>query len=180
MRCCCPHSQWRGRSNISGSYRRSSVIGGGVSKTPATSETTYISIWKSDNPQLVDFPTPCTMLLTIDGGGNRYTAGCSLMQVAEVIGQFLCLPLFHEREVFAHKHIMARTTRYTRLLIFNIRREQVTMILLPRRPACDNIQKSPLERGLARVLSATQPAGRFPVLPPQSLVLMFSAMSTLI
>ena len=73
-----------------------------VSKTPATSVTTYISIWKSEDPQLMHFLMSHTELLTIDGGGDRHTAGCPLVQMAEIIRQFFCLPLVHEREVIVH------------------------------------------------------------------------------
>ena len=48
-----------------------------------------------------------------------------------------------------------------------------TVHLLPSSPACDSSQKSAL-MGLAMVLSATQPAGKFFVLPPISLTLVFS------
>jgi len=57
----------------------------------------------------------------------------------------------------------------------NTRIRDMRIILLPRRPACDINQKSPLQRGLATLLFATQPAGKFFVLPPKSLVLVFSA-----
>ena len=63
---------------------------------------------------------------------------------------------------------------------FNARTKLVITILLPRRPACDNIQKSPLQRGLATESFATQPAGKFFVLPPKSLVPIFSGKAKLI
>jgi hypothetical protein len=51
---------------------------------------------------------------------------------------------------------------------------------LPRRPACETNQKSPLQRGLATLLFATQPAGKFFVLPPKSLIFKFSTKLSLI
>ena len=139
-----------------------------ISRIQSSILKTYISIWKNEDPSLnISWDVTFTYS-RLEWGWIHYRKlldGCGKGSRIVLLPPFAASWESHCASL--HNDLGGLLNQ---MVLNQYKDKKMIAISLPRRPAWESSQKSLLHRGLAMLLFATQPAGKFLVLPPWSLV----------